>query len=73
MSNKKKKMTKAQAAAARREDAKPKRKPLPDSVKDSGPKDSGSKLVVMVTAISIVVVIVLSAAYAFPGLLGFGQ
>lgn len=70
MAKKKKNMTRAQAAAARRDDAKPKRKPLPDSVKDSGPKDSGSKMVIMVTAISIVVVIALSAVYAFPGMLG---
>ena len=70
MAKKKKKMTAAQAAAARREDSKPKRKPLPDSVKDSGPRDSGSKMVIMVTAISIAIVIALSAVYAFPGMLG---
>ena len=70
MAKKKRKMTKAQAAAARREDAKPKRKPLPDYVKDSGPKDSGNKLVIMITAISIVVVVALSAVYAFPAMLG---
>ena len=70
MAKKKKKLTPAQAAAARREDAKPKRKPLPDSVKDSGPRDSNSKMVIMITAISIVVVIALSAFYAFPGMLG---
>lgn len=67
---KKKKMTPAQAAAARRDDAKPKRKPLPDYVKDSGPKDSNSKLVIMVTAVSIAIVIALSAVYAFPAMLG---
>ena len=70
MAKKKKKMTKAQAAAARRDDGKPKRKPLPNSVKDDGPKDSTSKLVIMVTAISIVVVVAISAAYAFPAMFG---
>ena len=70
MAKKKRKMTKAQAAAARREDAKPKRKPLPDYVKDSGPKDSSSKLVIMVTAVIIVIVVALSAIYAFPSMFG---
>lgn len=70
MARKKKKMTPAQAAAARREDAKPKRKPLPDYVKDSGPKDSNSKMIIMVTAVIIVIAIALGAVYAFPGMLG---
>lgn len=70
MAKKKKKMTPAQAAAARRDEAKPKRKPLPDYVKDSGPRDSNSKMVIMVTAVLIVIVIAISAVYAFPGMLG---
>ena len=70
MAKKKKKMTAAQAAAARRDDARPKHKPLPSSVKDTGPRDSNSKMVVMVTAISIVIVIALSSVYAFPGMFG---
>lgn len=70
MAKKKKKMTKAQAAAARRETAKVERKPLPDYVKDSGPKDRSSKMVIMVTAISIVIIVALSAVYAFPSMMG---
>ena len=70
MTRKKKKMTPAQAAAARREDAKPKRKPLPDYVKDSGPKDSNSKMIIMVTAVIIVIAVALGAVYAFPGMFG---
>lgn len=70
MSKKKKKMTKAQAAAARRDTNKVQRKPLPDYVKDSGPRDSNSKMVIMVTAVIIVAVIALSAVYAFPAIMG---
>lgn len=70
MSKKRKKMTKAQAAAARRDDVRPKRKPLPNSVKDGGPKDRGASLVTIVTCICIVLVIVLSAVYAVPGMMG---
>ena len=67
---KKKKMTPAQAAAARRDDAKPKRKPLPDYVKDSGPRDSNSKMIIMVTAVMIAIALAIAAVYAFPGMLG---
>lgn len=67
---KKKKMTPAQAAAARREDARPKRKPLPSSVKDGGPKDRNTSLVTIITVVSIALVVVLSAVYAFPGMMG---
>ena len=70
MSKKRKKMTKAQAAAARRDDVRPKRKPLPKSVQDGGPKDRGASLVTIVTCICIVLVIVLSAVYAVPGMMG---
>ena len=70
MSKKRKKMTKAQAAAARRDDARPKRKPLSSSVKDSGPKDRSASLVTIVTCVCIVLVIVLSAVYAVPGMMG---
>ena len=70
MARKKKKMTPAQAASARRDDARPKRKPLPDSVKDSGPRDRNSTMVIMITAIAIVAVMAISAFFAFPGMLG---
>ena len=70
MAKKKRKMTKAQAAAARREDARHKRKPLPDYVKDSGPRDRSNKLVIMITAVIIVIVIAISAFYAFPSMFG---
>ena len=70
MAKKKKKMTPAQAAAARRDEAKPKRKPLPDYVKDSGPRDGNSKMIIMVTAISIAVALALAATYLLPGMFG---
>lgn len=70
MSKKKKKMTPAQAAAARRENGRPKRKPLPSSVKDSGPKDRSSSLVTIIAVVTIAIAVVLSAVYAVPGMMG---
>lgn len=70
MAKKKKKMTKAQAAAARRDDGKRKYEPLPDSVLESGPKDSNNRLIAGVTVVIIALVVVLSAVFAFPGMMG---
>lgn len=69
MAKKKKKMTKAQAAAARRDDGRSKRTYTPGSI-DSGPKESNTRMVMIITIICIAVIVVLSAVYAIPGIVG---
>ena len=65
MAKKKRKMTPAQAAAARRDD-RPKRKELPSSVKDGGPRDRGNTLVIGVTIAMVALIVVLSVVFAVP-------
>ncbi|MBQ9003306.1 MAG: hypothetical protein IJ087_15765 [Eggerthellaceae bacterium] len=60
---KKKKMTPAQAAAARKDD-KPKRPESMVKVKDSGPRDRGMMLIVGVTIAMIVAFTVISFAFS---------
>ena len=63
MSKKKRKMTKAQAAAARRDD-RPKRAESNVTMKDSGPKDRGLSFTMRITFIMIAV----TAAASTPSL-----
>ena len=67
---KKKKMTKAQAAAARRDD-KPKRSTYAAPVKDEGPKSKDDRMFQLIIPIAcILIVIVLSAVFTIgPGLM----
>ena len=67
MGKKKKKMTPAQAAAARR-DTTPKREQLSVSVKDSGPVDRGNRLVVGVSVAMIILIAVLSFVFSMPSM-----
>ena len=60
---KKKKMTPAQAAAARKND-KPKRPESTVKVKDNGPRDRGMMLIVGVTIVMIVAFTVISFAFS---------
>ena len=62
MSKKKRKMTKAQAAAARRDD-RPKRAESNVTMKDSGPKDRGLSFTMRITFIMIAVIVVLSLVF----------
>ena len=66
MAKKKKKMTPAQAAAARRDD-KPKRVQSNVQIKDNGPRDRSMTFIVGVTIAMIVAVTVIS--FAFSGML----
>ena len=70
MANKRKKRTKAQAAAARRDD-KPKRKQAAPSVKDSGPKSKDSMMFqILIPLISIAVIVIFSIVFSIgPGVL----
>ena len=70
---KKKKMTKAQAAAARR-DTTPKRTYTPATTKDEGPKSKDNKLFMMIIPlVTIAVVVILSMVFTIgPGML-FGK
>lgn len=63
MGKKKKKMTPAQAAAARWDDT-PKREKTTVSVKDNGPVDRGNRLVWGVTIAMVVLIVVLSLAFS---------
>ena len=63
---KKKKMTPAQAAAARKND-KPKRPESTVKIKDNGPRDRSMTLIVGVTIVMIVAVTIIS--FAFSGIL----
>jgi|GEM_PF-1739051 len=66
---KKKKMTKAQAAAARKDTTLRKRE-YGKPVDSSGPKDAGSRTAIIVTVASLVLVAVVAAVYAVPTLMG---
>ncbi len=69
---KKKKMTPAQAAAARRDDTR-KRTHTPSTIKDSGPKDRGLSFVWGVTIVLIAAVVVISLLFTvgpFNGMIG---
>ena len=70
MANKKKKMTKAQAAAARRDD-KPKRVVATTSVKDEGPKSKDARLFqIIIPIVSIAVIVILSFVFTIgPGMM----
>ena len=63
MAKKKKKMTPAQAAAARR-DTKPKRSTATTAVKDNGPVDRGNRMVIGVTIAMVVLIVVVSLVFA---------
>ena len=60
---KKKKMTPAQAAAARRDD-RPKRTYSTAAINDKGPVDRGNRLVIVVTVVLLVLVAVVSFVFA---------
>ncbi len=68
MAKKKKKMTKAQAAAARRDDyTKKARTAAP--VKDEGPKDKNSLFTIVVPLVSIAVIVLFSILFTVvPGM-----
>ena len=70
MAKKKKKMTKAQAASARRDD-KPKRSAYVTPIKDEGPKSRDTRLFqILIPIISIAVIVVLSLVFTIgPGML----
>ena len=70
MAKKKKNMTKAQAAAARRDD-KPKRAATVVPVKDDGPKNKDSRLFqFLIPVLAIAVIVVLSVVFTIgPGML----
>ena len=63
MGKKKCKMTRAQAAAARRDD-KPRAQTPAVHVKDDGPRDRGNRFVVGVTIAMVALIVVLSAVFA---------
>ena len=67
---KKKKMTKAQAAAARRDD-KPRRKPVAVQVKDEGPKNKDNTMFqVLIPLACIAVIVVLCIIFTVgPGMI----
>lgn len=67
---KKKKMTKAQAAAARRDD-KPKRASMPKPAKDEAPKSKDTRTYqLLIPIISIAVIVVLSLVFTIgPGMI----
>lgn len=69
MAKKKKKMTKAQAAAARRDD-RPKRSAQAAPVKDAGPKNQDNRLfAIIIPLVSIALIVVLSLVFTIgPGL-----
>ena len=62
MGKKKKKMTPAQAAAARRDD-KPKRSTQSVTVKDNGPRDRGNTFIMGITIAMVVLIVVLSLVF----------
>ena len=69
MANKKKKMTKAQAAAARRDPNRVKRE-YGKPIDTSGPKDAGSRTAIIVTVAALVLIAVVAAVYAVPTIMG---
>ena len=67
---KKKKMTPAQAAAARRDDKPRAKRPEPnaDALKNSGPRERDTRLIIVIAAVCIVAAIIVSVVIGIPGI-----
>ena len=72
MAKKKKKMTPAQAAAARRDDKPRAKRPEPNAekLKDAGPRGRDTRLIIVVAAVCIVAAVVVSVVFGMNGIGG---